>query len=202
VALRATPDDMRKLSDRLREQAKAEADDRDLTSRSDLRREQNERETQLKRLAVELVRLTPRQLERLQLHELLLEAITHAQALSNEKAKNRQIGVVRQHLRDEPDDARELRERVRALKDGLLPSVPPARAPEPEANEAVAGWIERFIAEGDPALEEFFGRHPEADRQALRQGARALARARDLGVASTAAQRAEVRLREELARWV
>jgi ribosome-associated protein len=193
---------MRKLSDRLREEAKAAADDRDLTSRSDLRREQNVRETELKRLAVELVRLTARQLDRLQLNELLLESITHAQALRNEKAKNRQIGVVRQHLRDEPDNARALRERVAALKDGLLPSTPPARAPEPAASEAVAGWIERFIAEGDPALEEFFGLHPDADRQALRQGTRALAQARDLGVASTAAQRAGARLREEIARWV
>jgi len=192
---------MRKLSDRLREQAKAEADDRDLTSRSDLRREQNTRETLLKRLAVDLVRLNPKQLERLQLHELLLESITHAQALSNEKAKNRQIGVVRQNLRDEPDDARALRERLAALKDGLLPSVPPARAPAPKANQAVEAWLERFIAEGDPAFDEFFALYPEADRQALRQGTRALARARDVGVASAAAQRAEERLREEIARW-
>jgi len=192
---------MRKLSDRLREQAKAEADDRDLTSRSDLRREQNTRETLLKRLAVDLVRLNPKQLERLQLHELLLESITHAQALSNEKAKNRQIGVVRQNLRDEPDDARALRERLAALKDGLLPSVPPARAPAPKANQAVEAWLERFIAEGDPAFDEFFALYPEADRQALRQGTRTLARARDVGVASAAAQRAEERLREEIARW-
>jgi ribosome-associated protein len=202
VALRATPDDMRKLSDRLREQAKAAADDRDLTSRSDLRREQNARETLLKRLAVELVRLTPRQLERLQLNELLLDSITHAQALGNEKAKNRQIGVVRQNLRDEPDDARALRERLAALKDGLLPSTPPVRAPEPEANEAVEGWIDRFITEGDTALEEFLVLYPEADRQVLRQGTRAVARARDMEAPSTAAQRAELRLREEIARWV
>jgi ribosome-associated protein len=193
---------MRKLSDRLREQARAEADDRDLTSRSDLRRAQDVRETQLKRLAVELVRLTAKQLERLQLNELLLESITHAQALSNEKAKKRQIGVVRQHQRAEPDDARELRERLTALKDGLLPSLAPARQPAAKPTEAVEGWIERFIAEGDAAFEEFLGSHPEADRQALRQGTRALARARDAGVATTAAQRAEARLREEIARWL
>jgi ribosome-associated protein len=192
---------MRKLSDRLREAAKAAADDRDLTSRSDLRREQNARETLLKRLAVDLVRLTPKQLERLQLNELLLDAITHAQALSNEKAKNRQIGVVRQNLRDEPDDARSLRERLAALKDGVLPSIAP-RAPEPELNEDVESWVERFIADGDTAIEEFLGSYPEADRQALRQGTRAEARARDLGAASTAVQRAAARLREEIARWV
>jgi len=191
---------MRKLSDRLREQAKAEADDRDLTSRSDLRREQDVRETELKRLAVELVRLTAKQLERLQLNELLLESITHAQALANEKAKNRQIGVVRQHLRDEPDDARALRERVRALKDGLLPSIAPARAPEP--NEDIEAWVERFIANGDTAIEEFLALYPEAERQALRQGTRALARARDMEVTSTAAQRSAARLREEIARWL
>ncbi len=201
VTLRATPHDMRKLSDRLREAAKAAADDRDLTSRSDLRREQNARETLLKRLAVDLVRLTPKQLERLQLNELLLDAITHAQALSNEKAKNRQIGVVRQNLRDEPDDARSLRERLAALKDGVLPSIAP-RAPEPELNEDVESWVERFIADGDTAIEEFLGSYPEADRQALRQGTRAEARARDVGAGSPAVQRAAARLREEIARWV
>lgn len=202
VTLRATPHDMRKLSDRLREQAKAAADDRDLTSRSDLRREQNARETLLKRLAVDLVRLTPRQLERLQLNELLLDSIVHAQALSNEKARNRQIGVVRQNLRDEPDDARALRERLTALKDGQLPSTSPARVPEPELNEDVEAWVERFIAEGDTAIEEFLGLYPEADRQALRQGTRALARAREMEVVSLAAQRSGARLREEIARWV
>jgi len=194
-------DAMRKLSDRLRVQAMADADDRDLTSRSDLRRESNARELLLRKLAEDLVRLNPRQIERLALDAELLEAVQHAQSLSDVKARSRQIGVVRQQLRTQADTARDLRERVVALKQGVLPSQPPPREPEP-ANEALDLWIERFLGEGDTAIEEFLIEHPEADRQALRQGTRALARSRDSGTASSAANRAALRLREELQRWL
>jgi len=118
-------DAMRKLSDRLRVQAMADADDRDLTSRSDLRRESNARELLLRKLAEDLVRLNPRQIERLALDAELLEAVQHAQSLSDVKARSRQIGVVRQQLRTQADTARDLRERVVALKQGVLPSQPP-----------------------------------------------------------------------------
>jgi ribosome-associated protein len=192
---------MRKLSDRLRVQALADADDRDLTSRSDLRRESNARELLLRKLAEDLVRLNPRQLERLALDAELLESVQHAQSLGDVKARSRQIGVVRQQLRTQADTARELRERVVALKAGALPSAPPPRDPEP-VNEAVDGWVERFLSEGDTAIEEFLAEHAEADRQALRQGARALARVRDSGTSSGASNRSALRMREELQRWL
>jgi len=190
---------MRKLTDRLRVQAQAEADDRDLTSRSDLRREEQAKESLLRRLAEDLVGLNARQLERLALRAELLEAVQHAQSLGDLRARARQVGVVRQHLRDEADIARDLRERVAALKEGSLPPAPRER---PMPNEAVEAWVERFIAEGDVALEEFFVSHPEADRQTVRQGARVLSRARDTGDASSATNRAAQRLRSELARWL
>jgi ribosome-associated protein len=190
---------MRKLTDRLRVQAQAEADDRDLTSRSDLRREEQAKETLLRRLAQDLVGLNPRQLERLALDGELLEAVQHAQALGDSRARARQVGVVRQQLRDLPENARDLSERVAALKEGSLPPAPRER---PAPNEAVEGWVERFIAEGDTALEEFFALHPEADRQSLRQGARAASKARETGDASSATIRATQRLRSELGRWL
>lgn len=193
---------MRKLTDRLREQAKADADDRDLTSRSDLRRAENDKEERLKRLAQTLVSLKPAQLQRLQLDDELLEAVQHAQALGERRAQSRQIGVVRQHLRIQPDAAKALGERVAALEAGRLPSAPaPAPVTEPE-DDRVAVWLDRFVNEGDPALEEFFASFPEADRQALRQGARLVARTRHGGVSSSASTRAEARVRAELQRWL
>lgn len=193
---------MRKLTDRLREQAKADADDRDLTSRSDLRRAENSKEDRLKRLAQTLVELKPAQLGRLQLDDELLEAVQHAQALGDRRAQSRQIGVVRQHLRTQADGTKALGERVAALKAGMLPSAPPPPPPPEAENEQLEQWLDRFVNEGDSALEEFLTAYPEADRQALRQGTRLVAHARDSGVASSTSARAEARLRAELQRWL
>jgi ribosome-associated protein len=194
---------MRKLTDRLREEAKARADDRDLTSRSDLRREENAKEIELKRLALELVGLKAAQLGRLQLDAELLEAIEHAQALGDRKAKGRQIGVVRQQLRALGTAGFVLRDRVAALKTGTLPRAPaPAPESKPKLDSASEGWVERLLAEGEGALEEFFAAYPEADRQTLRQGVRAMLRALDSGVTTPTARRASERLREEIERWV
>jgi ribosome-associated protein len=193
---------MRKTTDRLREQAKAAADDRDLTSRSDLRRAENDKEDKLKRLAQSLVDLKPAQLDRLQLDAELMEAVLHAKSLGDRRAQSRQIGVVRQHLRSQADIGKALGERVEALKAGLLPSVPrPAPAPK-VGNARLESWIDRFVNDGEAALEEFFGTYPEADRQTLRQSTRLVARARDSGASTTASSRAESRLRAELARWL
>jgi ribosomal 50S subunit-associated protein YjgA (DUF615 family) len=128
--------------------------------------------------------------------------VQHAKALGERRAQSRQIGVVRQHLRTQPDGARGLAERVAALKAGMLPSAPPPAPPPAAANEQLEQWLDRFVNEGDTALEAFFGEYPEADRQALRQGTRVLARARDTGVASSNSARAEERLRAELQRWL
>jgi ribosomal 50S subunit-associated protein YjgA (DUF615 family) len=138
---------MRTLSDRLRERAKAEADDRDLTSRSDLRREQQVRETALKRLATTLVNLKPKQLERLALDEPLLEAIALARSMPTALALNRQIG-------------------------------------------------------GDAGLAAFLELHPEADRQALRQAARAAMKARESGLPLRSIKKADERLRRSLEAWL
>src|SRR6187455_2491757 len=90
---------MRTLADRLHEKAKADADDRELESRSDRRRQQDARETLLKELATRLVAARATALGRLGLDEELRAAIATAQAIRSAPARNRQINVVRQHLR-------------------------------------------------------------------------------------------------------
>lgn len=193
---------MRTLSDRLRERAKAEADDRDLTSRSDLRREQQVRETALKRLATTLVNLKPKQLERLALDEPLLEAIALARSMPTALALNRQIGVVRQHLRERGDGWRELASRVAELEAGTLASTPPTAPAEAEASPEVTSWIERLTSEGDAGLAAFLELHPEADRQALRQAARAAMKARESGLPLRSIKKADERLRRSLEAWL
>jgi ribosome-associated protein len=196
---------MRSLADRLREQFKAEADDRDLTSRTDRRREQNVREDALKALAVGLVSLKAKQLERLPKSELLLYAIEEAQRLRSPMARNRQVNVVRQHLRDLAPEAVEVLEAgLDALKRGALPELiapvvdaPPVAAP---STSALSLWSQRLVDDGDAALDAFVLAHPDADRQALRQHARALAKLRRAASGGNALVRAEQRLRAEVER--
>jgi ribosome-associated protein len=199
---------MRTLADRLHEQAKAEADDRDLTSRTDRRRQQNSRESALKDLATRLVALKPRQLERLKLEELTLHAVLTAQAISSANARNRQVSVVRQHLRELGPRVDDLELQLEALLRGAsipvltsadVESSAAAHIPEAAQSPAVLAWNERLALEGDAGLDQLMRLYPHADRQLLRQHMRAAARARRLAdVAATA--RAVSRLHSALER--
>jgi ribosome-associated protein len=191
---------MRSLADRLNEQAKADADDRELTSRTDRRREQNAREAELKALAVQLVGLKPQTLPQLGLEEQMVNAILLAQAIKSPNARNRQVSVVRQHLRDLGQDALDdIVVLLEARDRGVAP-----RQPSPSAVESTspaAAWTERLVAEGDAALEELLQSHPDLDRQVLRQRIRAVTKA---GRAATTPEleRARDRLRLELQRFL
>jgi len=196
---------MRK-SDRSQAAPPPEAPGREWISRTVRRRGEHNRDETLKKLAKELVALKPRQIERLQLDAELLESVTHCQSLEDAKARNRQIKVVRQHLRAQGDAGLGLSERLAGLKGagaGACPTAPPPPPePIPEARPVLASWVERLAAEGDPALDEFLALHPGADRQGLRQAARTLAKARQAGPARAVALRAEARLREALEAWL
>jgi len=186
---------MRTLADRQHENAKADADDRDLESRSDRRRVQDARETQLKTLAVRLVGLKPQALGRLGLDEELLAAVATAQAIRSAPARNRQVNVVRQHLRALGAGLDALLGRLD--EPGRRLPAAPSVAPPARANGQVERWLERLGAEGDEALEALFNEHPSADRQQLRQRARELSRAR-AALHAPSIGRAEARLREAL----
>jgi ribosome-associated protein len=185
---------VRTLADRRREQAKANADERELESRTDRRRQQDVRENMLKALATRLVNAKPAALGRLQLDEEVLLAISTARAIRSAAAKNRQVNVVRQHLRALGPELDEL---VRRLDD-------PARGRELQQasvenpSRAERAWIDRLADEGDLALEQFVREHPAADRQPLRQCTRDLVRARAEGHPPSVA-RAEARLQALLA---
>ena len=103
---------MRKLKDILREQAKADQDDRDLRSRTDARRERKQAEAALADLARRLVELTERRLAGLELPEPLLDAVREARAIRSARARDRAIRVVRRELRE--GDAESVEEQLRA----------------------------------------------------------------------------------------
>jgi ribosome-associated protein len=183
---------MRTLADRKNEQAKADADDRDLESRTDRRRQQEAHETRLKALATRLCGMKPGALARFELDDELSAAIATAQAIRSAPARNRQVNVVRQHLRALGPALDALEQRLDAPARLGAPrevKVPPPRATSP----VVLGWNERLADGGDAALAEFLELNPTADRQLLRQRMRELARAR-AGASAALVSAAEARL--------
>jgi ribosome-associated protein len=181
----------------------AEADDRDLRSRTDAREVRVTEEIALKELAKALVELKPRQLERLELPEDVHEAVRFAQSITSAVAFNRQIRLIRQHLRRH--GRAPIETRLEALREGRLRSEEaPSAEPQAPADDPVRLWLERIESEGDVALEALFGEHPSADRQALRQRTRALGKARQAasGGSDRRVQRAERELYESLSELV
>jgi ribosome-associated protein len=194
---------MRSLADREHERQLADADDRDLSSRTDARTVRVAEETALKELAKALVELKPKQLPRLDLPEDLLEAVRFGQAISSPIAFTRHIRVIRQHLRR--IGRAPIQARLEALREGRLPPASaPSKTSESAPDTAVRRWLERIQSEGDAALEALFAEHPDADRQSLRQRVRELGKARDTAVSETdrRLQRAEQQLCERLSELV
>jgi ribosome-associated protein len=162
---------MRTLANRRYEQERADADDRDLRSRTDAKRERVTEETALMELAKRLVELKDKRLERLALPEDVVEAVVFARSIQSAPALTRQLRLIRQHLRRLGRQALEAR-----LDEAPPPKVAaPVAAPD-EQTSAASVWLERLLEEGDVALEELLQQHPSADRQALRQQMRACAK--------------------------
>lgn len=148
---------MHKLSHYLEDQAKREQDDRDLTSRSDLRKERKQSEQAHADLARALCDCTKKQFERLVLADALFQVVTEARKIDSPSAKYRALRLVRRELRD--GDADSVRQQLEALNG---PKTPTAKG-EPEQ------WMQRLVTEGDNALAAFVLAYPHADRQRLRQ---------------------------------
>jgi ribosome-associated protein len=138
------------------EQAMRDADQSDLSSRSDARRARLGSEAALIDLGEKLIGLNQRQLAKLELPELLLQALGTAAAIDSPPARARAMKLVRRELR--VGDEAAIRRRLQEL-DG--PGRPPAPGP-------VEQWSDRLLAEGAPAIEAFLQQCPSAERQQLR----------------------------------
>jgi ribosome-associated protein len=125
-------------------------------NKSQLKREMQE----LQDLGAELVKLPPEKLISLELPEKLTDALALARRITSHGAQKRQrqyIGGLLSKL-DDVQPIRDLLERLQGAD-----RVSKARFQENER------WRARLIAEGDTALTEYLGRHPEADSQHLRR---------------------------------
>jgi ribosome-associated protein len=156
-----------KLSHYLADQATRELDDRDLTSRSDLRKQRKQSEQAYAELARSLCDCTNKQLIRLVLQDALLEVVQQARRIESPGARDRALRLVRRELRGGNS------EDVRRQLDAVLHPVSKV------SQQQIEAWVSRLSAEGDPAIEEFIAAHSNADRQQLRGLVRSVAKARD-----------------------
>lgn len=145
-----------KLTHFLADQAKRELDDRDLTSRSDLRKERKQSEQAFADLARALCECTKRQFERLVLDDALYQVVIKARQIESPAAKDRALRLVRRELRN--GDAGSVRQQLDALD-----------KPSPRQEGDAERWLKRLLAEGDEALTAFLAVSPQADRHRLRQ---------------------------------
>ena len=151
---------MRKLQDINAERARAEADDRDPRSRSDARSERMAESDRLMRLARTLCELPEKQLRKLELPELVADAVHDARCIDSPSARNRQLKIVRRHL-GQVDV-----ERLEQTVESVIHPVGPLK--QPPKVDKVLELYEQLRAGGDQAVFDFCSAHTELDRTELR----------------------------------
>ncbi len=147
---------MRRLAAFLADQEKRALDDRELVSRSDLRKERKESENAFAELALALCDCSDRQFKRLELPEALRNIVLEARNIESPAARDRALRLVRRELRN--GDAETARRQLDDLNKPKVKSAP----------QILDVWLDRFVTQGESALNEFIEKHPGADRQQLR----------------------------------
>jgi ribosome-associated protein len=144
----------------------------------------------LQDLGEELLKLTSEQLVRLDLPEELAEAVRTGKNITAHGGLRRQRKFIGKLLRRM--DAEPIRAGLATIKNEGADAV--------RLQHLCERWRDRMLAEGDPAVNEFVGDHPEADRRKLRQLAQGGRRERDEGKPPRSARLLFRYLREVLAR--
>ena len=133
-------------------------DDEDLElpkSKSQLKREVNA----LQDMGAAIVKLGAKDLAKIPLPDKLADAINEARRLNSHGALRRQMQYIGRLMRNiDPEPIQQALDAIR-----LCGQQSSARF------HAVEQWRDRLISEGQPALNEFIGLNPQADRQQLRQ---------------------------------
>jgi ribosome-associated protein len=135
-----------------------DSDEEQLRSRSDLRRETQQLESELMELAKWLVNQNARVLDRLSLDAGTLAAIRDARQIDAPGARKRAHRLVRTALRG--TDLTVLRRRIEAYKYGEAKT---------DAEVEAETWTARLLAGGEDEVSAFVAAHPSADRQQVRQ---------------------------------
>ena len=116
----------------------------------------------LQQLGIDLLEVSEDTWQALLLPESLVAALKEARHMPSRGARKRQLQYIGKLMRDvDPEPIQHYFEQLR------LETRNQARK-----HHALENWRDRMIQEGDPAIEEFLGAHPAADRQHLRQLAR------------------------------
>ncbi len=133
-------------------------DDEDLElpkSKSQLKREVNA----LQDLGTAIVKLGAKDLTKIPLPDKLADAIREARRLNSHSALRRQMQYIGRLMRDiDPEPIQQALDAIRLCGQQSAAHF-----------HAIEQWRDRLISEGQPALNEFIGQHPQADRQQLRQ---------------------------------
>ena len=144
----------------------------DLPSRSQLKRENQE----LRDMGEQLVLLAKSQLEKITLDDVLKAAIKEARRLKNLDARRRQLQYIGKLLRNiDVTDIRHSLEKLNHQSQTFRQHF--AKLEE---------WRDRFISEGNDAIEDFIAQYPQADRQQLRNLQRQACREKSQNKPSTA----------------
>jgi ribosome-associated protein len=113
-------------------------------------------------LGERLAALTPTQLAKLPVPEVLLPHIADTRRITSHGARKRQVAFLAKQMRREDDET------LDAIRDALDAGGEAGRR-ETAAMHRAEAWRDRLLAEGDTALSELLEMHPAADRQRLRQ---------------------------------
>jgi len=147
----------------------------DLPSRSQLKRENQE----LRDMGEQLVLLAKSQLEKIALDDSLKAAIKEARRLKNLDARRRQLQYIGKLLRNiDVTDIKYSLEKLNHQSQTFRQHF--AKLEE---------WRDRFINEGNNAIEDFIAQYPEADRQQLRNLQRQASREKSQNKPSTASEK-------------
>lgn len=150
---------MRSLKSIKAERAKAELDDRDPRSRSDARDERLAHSDRLMTLAKTLCEMPEKQLSRLELTELVAEAVASGRLIDSPNAFKRQLKLIRKELGDADYEA--IERQLDAQAQG-------PRAPKVPKVDLAFVLYERLNEGGNDALFAFCAEHPELDAGQMR----------------------------------
>ncbi len=140
-----------------------DADEEDLTSRSDIKRARKTREDALAHLAKSLSELSEAKLAKLELPEDVFDSVLAAKAMRSHGARNRQLRIVRGQLRG--NNWPSIVARLDQLqKHGRVDPAGPRAASDALARE----WIVKLLGQGNEALDALLEIHPELDRKHIR----------------------------------
>ena len=113
----------------------------------------------LQELGEQLTSLSTGELDKLNLPENLLNAIRDFQKITSRSAHKRQLQYIGKLMRDvDPEPIRRTLSLIQLQSDAGTKHF-----------HILENWRDRLINEGDQALSELLSKHPDADRQQLRQ---------------------------------